>query len=187
MGLIKEVNKALEQQINEEKEHMEIMVENVSTVIEAEYYSDLFEDVEQFLKQVAGMIKDGKKLTPDQAKIIGAKLASLELLADPGTSGAALSVVKGSDPTKKLSTIIKQIGNVDTPLGQVDKVLIALANRVGKSGAERNAQMLVGLEGMPEKNRSAKVNELVNLAGKFKNVETKIQPKSVPAPEPAGA
>jgi hypothetical protein len=175
MGLIREINTALEDRIKAEEEFFGALYEKIETVLEKEYHSELFESAEQFLNQMADIIKTGKDLDPDQAGVMGAKLAALQLLANPGTRSSALSVIAGADTAKKLSTIMKQASGLDQPVGRVDKVLIALANKVGKSGVTQNTQMLTGLGNMDEKARATKANQLIGLANTFKQMDAQIQ------------
>jgi hypothetical protein len=175
MGLIREINTALEDHIKAEEEFFGALYEKIETVLEKEYHSELFESAEQFLNQMADIIKTGKDLDPDQAGAMGAKLAALQLLANPGTRSSALSVIAGADAAKKLSIIMKQASGSDQPVGQVDKVLIALANKVGKSGVTQNTQMLTGLGNMDEKARATKANQLIGLANTFKQLDAQIQ------------
>jgi hypothetical protein len=185
MGMIRDINESLKQRINEETRAVNSLMEKIECVFESHQYSELFETATQFLSQVAEIIKTGKNLEPEQAKMIGAKLAALQLLADAGTRGSALSVIAGGDATKKISTIMKSTSGADQPNSQVDKVLVALAGKVGKSGADRNAQMFAGLDKMDEKSRATKSSEVASLVNSFKQLETKLQ-SSTSAPKMGG-
>lgn len=187
--MIKEINNKLHEQQLMEQKILNRLYENITYVFPEQQLQTVVENVIDFLHKTAQMIKNGEKLSPEQAHVVASKLTSLELIADPGTRGAALSVISGNDPMKKISTIMKQTSDEAQISNPVDKVLVALSNKVGKSGVKRNTELFSNLEGLNDKQRNEKATELMNIAKQFEKLDVEIQKaqqkQQVPSAQPA--
>lgn len=187
--MIKEINNKLHEQQLMEQKILNRLYENITYVFPEQQLQTVVENVIDFLHKTAQMIKNGEKLSPEQAHVVASKLTSLELVADPGTRGAALSVISGNDPMKKISTIMKQTSDEAQISNPVDKVLVALSNKVGKSGVKRNTELFSNLEGLNDKQRNEKATELMNIAKQFEKLDVEIQKaqqkQQVPSAQPA--
>ena len=185
MSLIKQIHTALTESEIAQKQQDSIMMEKIEAIVDASDYPMLFETAEQFLSQVVSTIQSGKNVEATDAARIAAKLTSLELIGDSSTRGSALSQLAGDDAFKKISLIMSRASGMSDSDNQVDKTLIALANKIGKSGTQQNTQMLIGLEKMPEKARNLKATEIQRLVGMFKQLGAKVTQSPKQGDEPA--
>jgi hypothetical protein len=181
MNLIKSINESLKVQEVVEKKEFKLMERKLNFLFPVGQHTELFEDVELFLKQIAGKIKAGENFDAEQSKVFGAKLAALELLADAGTSAAVLSSLGSGitgDASKKLGTIMQQTSGVYHQTNLVDKVLIQVAQRIGKSGVTRNTELLSQLDKVNVKERDAKVREINGMVNAFARYSSKLNQQS---------
>jgi hypothetical protein len=178
MGLIRDINEALEIQIEEQRQIENKLVENFNAFME--HVGDIeltlvFEDVEQFLSKLAQTIKTGNEIDTATISNVAAKLTALQLIADPGTRGAALSKIKGDNPGKKLTQIMNGTGSQVGTEGPVDSVLVRLANMVGQAATKDNIEMLKKLPQIEQKARDSKAAQIASTLGSFKKIQASVQ------------
>lgn len=187
--LIKEVNDLLHQQQLNQQKMLTRLQENFNCVFPTEQQTFVIETAIDFLHKTITMIKNAEKLTPEQANVVASKLTSLELLADPGTRGATLSMISGNDSVKKLSTILKHTSDENTTSNPVDKVLVALSNKIGKSGVKNNLEFFSNLEAFNEKQRNERINQILTIIKQLEKLDFEIQKiqqkQQVTTPQPA--
>lgn len=186
MSLIKQIHTALiESELTQKQQHL-MMMEKIEAIVSPSDYPLLFETAEQFLSQLMAAIQSGKNVEASDAARIAAKLTTLQLIGDSNTRGSALSQLAG-DSSKKISTIMSKTSGMSDSDNQVDKILITLANKIGKSGTQQNTQMLTNLEKMPEKTRNQKAAEIQRLVGMFKQLGAKVTQSTKQGDEPVTA
>ena len=178
MGLIKEINEALDKRITKQQREETVLIENFTTIFKKpELYDEVFETVDEFLTALAQTIKSGQGIDPAQAAPVAAKLATLEIIAGDGTRGAALSALPTTfqgDAATKLSSIIQNVGGKVDTSGKIDSLLVQTGNASAKSATTANIQLLSNLQKVDQKTREAKANQVMGMASKFKQLAAKL-------------